>query len=387
MIVSVPYTYNVHGYEGLRRTPTSFRIAGVVEVKLEEMSAKAAPLAAEILVDAKSDRRNSKVKVPYRHVAGVGLMVPHNMDSLHSVPDAPMKVDDLLREVKEGHYGYENPFRAHAEYRPEEGTPGPEFNPRKRIWDDREEVESSIHEIASSIVIVDGVVYSRVEPGSEPVIVAKPGDIREWHLERNELTWIDVTSGAYVSSRHDAQHVYRLDEWPVARKSLLAELAEEVSTRNFKLPEVLPQARVHLPEAFVLETEASAFAQSLHQLLHDVRDFVKEGGKRYRGDSHSWQDDKGIKPVSREAALAYCDLSAALSGGLDHPKLAAAADMLSGIQGIDWIALDEDSYTAKRLAEQMKVAIACRDRYLDRPQHVRGNELEEDDLQAIRSAI
>lgn len=387
MIVSVPYTFNVHGYEGLRRTPTSFRMAGTVDVKIEELDAERAPLAAEVLVDAKSDRRSSKVKVPYRLVEGIGLMVPQNMDSLHSVPDAPMSVEGLLAEVAEGYYGYENPFRAHAEYRPDKGVPGPEFNPRKKTWDDREEIESQIHGIASTLVVVEGVVYSKVETGHEPVIVANPNAIREWHLEKNELTWIDITSGAYVSDRHDTQYIYRLDEWPIARKALLAELAEGKSTKNFKIPERLPQAKAYLPEAFVLETEATAFSQSLHDLLREIRDFVKDPGKTYRSEAKSWQSDRGIKPVSREAALAYCALTEVLSGGLDHPKLTKAADVLAGIRGIDWLALEEDEYKYKsrRLVEQTRTAVACCERYLKRPQHVRGIELEEDDVIALQS--
>lgn len=387
MILSVPYAFNVHGYEGLRRTHSTFRKAGTVDIKVEEISAETAVLAAEIGIESSERGRRDRIFVPYRHVEGAGLYVPFNMQSLHGVPDTPSSVADFAGIVAEGELGFLNPFKKHADGASNANDGAAKFNPKKRIWDDREEVEASIHEIASQLIVVDGTVFIRLEPGEEPVIVANPRNISEWHRGDRAFDWVKVTEAKFLD---DPSVTYRLDEWEVARERVMA---SGYGNETIASARDLPFVKMHEPSGFVWETEATSLANSLYHLFDKLKEFVNSRAEDRTPNpdlfrtNDGWRSKRVRQPVPKEAALALAEMSTLLACDLDHAKLASCRPLLEAIAKVDWKESDSYDHATRYVAEALDQALADLDRYQERPARLRHENLDEDDLVALQGRI
>ena len=391
MIVTVPFVYSVHGYEGLRRTSTSTKVMGGVDVMLRELSDAEAPVAARITIRGRRYMSPVVAVAEMRHVEGLGLIVPVTYEQFDADAPAPPDATAFAAEVSTGEGRY-NPFSQFSESRPVPGRNPVQFNPRKRMWDDKDEIQAEINEVASKVVIVDGIPHV---PCREPLLKLVDGFEDELQSGRRPLADISTHRPELSYYGTDADKVFRLDEWP--RIKAIATTIDPEAAKA--LPDAHPDVEVLMPHTFTTETEAIALAWTARLVYGDLGKKIKDDAKAGSDpeDRLDWRDGRDIEPVQVELVEAWIALNRELAGiptadrerqidegTLDRIVEIAKAHWKTAVPPLhpkDWM-----NYSRESLQKDWRrLRLAC-DRYVERPAHIRQQTLDEDDLDALNDA-
>lgn len=382
MILSVPYSYDVKGFEGLRRTESSHKAAGSVDVMIEELTSDQAPLAAELSISGSSRRDEPLGTVAIRFVEGRGLLVPTSQTDFvpRPPPDATAFAEAVSRRETNG-----NPFAPYARHIPRKGSEEPRFNPRKRVWNNRDQVVAEINDIASGVVMVDGVPHG---PCEEPLLKLSRKDVPErlggeWLMNCIRL-YTEGERFAYYGCGPD--EVFRLDEWPRIKAELLT-IASDHQV-EVDLPDNHPNAVVHLPHAFKVETESMALVEMARSVYKDILFHIKNfGGMASNENKWSWRKGTSHKVIPPGIVKAWQALGEALHGEpLDEGNLER---IVHAIETHRFEALPDrrdgshDNPEYDRFVDMWSRASRTVERFRNRPSQVRSANLDSDDVEAL----
>lgn len=378
MILSVPYTYEVVGYEPRRTSnATSFRRRGVVDVMVEEIDPREAPVAA-VWTRSEAWERKGETRTPIvirRAERGLYCTWSQSGHNPENAPEA-VRVPDLRALVAGGDDHEENPFafwnRQAGEVKEQE--------PRLRavVRDGREEAEREIRERAEGLVLIDGMFHV---PCPEPVLVLKGGF-------RNLLNGLKLQWGKdYVYSEVDPEDVFRVTEWDVllgraAAKAVI--LGEEMD-----LPAELPWIDVRLPDAFALPTEGIHVTHAAMWLFKEMGDVLQDSTRRaaervHRGRDNprnpmEWTQPFDVAMPDPDLVEAWMALGTFLNEGVSSDRIGELRALMdryaTDLRGPD--PRDEDWRRSgyRDVREKWGELRAALARYDARPEHLRTDDL------------
>ncbi len=316
MILSVPFAYEVVGYEPRRQNASRDARRGVVEVWVEEVDPMDAPVA--VTWRRQPDRHDEDVATieVRRFAGGLWCSAADSPHAPHPPEGGPLRGEDMVRAVREGMLD-SNPFAGFLSGMPAEGREPIAF--RRESGSNRDAVEAAVRTRASELVAIDGELFL-VCP--EPVFALSRGHV-ERASEAVSVRWYEP----WLHGHGSRGGVYRLDEWD----HLLRDARRETGGRTrFDLPAEHPGVALADPSALTLPLEGSALAERALELLSEMGSYLSDQaesasfGRHYGGrdrggagrDRLDWRAPFDLRIPAPGVAEAYARLSAILSAGM-----------------------------------------------------------------------
>lgn len=330
MILSVPFSYEVVGFEPRRQNATRDSRKGFVEVWVEEMDPADAPVA--IVWRRPPERRDEVASTVEIRMSRDGLRcsAADSADTPRPPEGGPLRGEALAEAVRGG-VRDSNPFAAFLSGMPADGREERLF--RREASSTREAVEASVRARAAQLVAIDGELFL---PCAEPVLVRARSHVYR-ASEAVSVRWYEP----WLHSHGARGGVYRLDEWDV----LLRDARRDLGGRaELDLPDAHPDFDVLDPSALALPLEGSALAQHALELLGEMGGFLRSCAEtsafgRHFGsaerdgagrDRLDWRAPFDLDVPPAGVAEAFVRLSSILSGGLrDDASLEALREVVA----------------------------------------------------------
>ena len=387
MMLTVPFAYDVMGYEPRKRNVTLDRRRGETMVEIRDVEPGGMPLAL-VWNQAPDHRQREGRRVEIRaHADALWVRADASEDTPGDGHEGysvgRLAGDSLAAAIRAGDR-QGNPFAGFTADMPEAGKPDRLFT--RVVRDGKENAEAEVASRAGELVAMGGELYLRC---AEPV------------FRRDSSAGYDRASRGLVSCWNESwRHrtcatggIYRADEWERLRED--ARRLHEGYEGMFDLPERQGHFEVLLPDALRLPSEGMALAAHAFDVVDRLGDIVSGAAKEFGSGRNSVRGrDSERDPIDWAAPLAvdmpepviveaWMRLGAALSRGLDDAAIETFREVCALEPAVD----PERSWRRDSLVEALAEARAALERWDARPFHMReaGHAAEDDDVAAFAS--